>query len=196
MAESDNNKRLSEDKKTDKQVKQPKKKGRKSKFAPIMEKLEDVYKLVKFGFTDEQIANFLDIRRSTLDSYKKRNKAFSDTVAALKTGADLEVLDSLFSQTKDRFITEETITAIIGTDGKPTGMKEITKRKKFVRASDACIRLWVMNRLSDMFKEKLTINFDEIDWSKFNKEQIQILSTGSDEAVLKVLTDAGYVSNN
>ncbi len=196
MAESDNNKPLSEDKKTDKPVKEPKKKGRKSKFAPIMEKLEDVYKLVKFGFTDEQIANFLDIRRSTLDSYKKRNKAFSDTVAALKTGADLEVLDSLFSQTKDRFITEETITAIIGTDGKPTGMKEITKRKKFVRASDACIRLWVMNRLSDMFKEKLTINFDEIDWSKFNKEQIQILSTGSDEAVLKVLTDAGYVSNN
>jgi len=63
-------------------------------------KNEEVTRLCLLGATDDEIAEFLEINRSTLYEWKKRFPDFADAIWSGKQGADAIVAESLFKSAK------------------------------------------------------------------------------------------------
>lgn len=73
-----------------------KKTGRPSKFDSI--NLKQVQRLVIKGFTDKEIADFLEINEDTLHEWKKKHPDFSESLKDWKIEADTKVERSLYDR--------------------------------------------------------------------------------------------------
>lgn len=69
--------------------------GRPTKYDP--DKLEDVENMCLLGATDDEIAEFLGIARSTFYEWKLKYSEFADAIWSGKQGADALVAKSLFA---------------------------------------------------------------------------------------------------
>ncbi len=77
-------------------AKQPKKKGRPTKFKP--EYLDQAFHLCELGATDKKLAAFFGVTLSTLYLWKQEYPAFSDVLKRAKDRRDAEVERSLLER--------------------------------------------------------------------------------------------------
>lgn len=70
--------------------------GRPTKFKD--EYIDQAYKLSLLGLTDEEMAEFFGVAKSTFALWKKENEKFSDAIKAGKEIADAEVAHSLYKK--------------------------------------------------------------------------------------------------
>jgi hypothetical protein len=97
----ENNLPFADDKTPDPTVPQAKEtdaRGRPTKYDPA--KNEEVTRLCLLGCTDDELAEFLGIDRSTFYDWKKRHEEFNDAIWLGKQGADSLVAESLFRSAK------------------------------------------------------------------------------------------------
>lgn len=125
--------------------------GRPSKKGTI--DLEKLYKLALLGATDEQIADFFNITRSTLSKYKAEDKEFSDTLKRGKVQADAEVADSLrnralgYSHKETKFFVIE-------------GKVEAVETEKHYPPDATSAIFWLKNRQRDKWKDKWEVTVE------------------------------------
>ncbi len=74
-----------------------KKNGRPSKFDKCRDK---ILEMARFGMTEQQIVNILEIDKSTLTKWKQKNESFFTSLKDQKYLADVEVERSLFEKAK------------------------------------------------------------------------------------------------
>lgn len=72
------------------------KRGRKTKYRKEYDK--QVYKLCLLNATDAQIADYFGVSESTLNLWKLKHKAFSESIKDGKIRADTEVAESLHAR--------------------------------------------------------------------------------------------------
>lgn len=85
--------------------------GRPSKYEDISKRITEIEKLLIHGFTDKELADFLNISESTLNLYKKEYPEFSESLKKAKLAADLKVVRALYERATgyehdDLFITQ------------------------------------------------------------------------------------------
>lgn len=104
------------------------------------------------GLTDEQIAEKMGIRASTLYEWKKKYPEISEALSKNKLIYDAEVEEALHKNTTG-YWTEETIIEI---SKDPDGKKRRTVRKvkKWVPGSSVAQFFWLKNRRPDKWRDK------------------------------------------
>lgn len=103
------------------------------------------------GLTDEQIADRMDISRTTLYDWKRKYPDISD---ALKRGKDVydgEAEQALFKSGLGYYV-EEVETYITETNGVQT--KKIKKNKKWIPSNVTALIFWLKNRKPDKWKDR------------------------------------------
>lgn len=136
--------------------------GRPTKYDPIFN--EQVFKLCLLGATDKEIADFLNIRESTLNNWKIEFPEFMESIKKGKGKADSQVAEKLFKRaigfkfdevTFERF--EKTEIDEFGNVTKEPGTKVKTVRKLVVPDTTAQI-FWLKNRQSKNWRDKQEID--------------------------------------
>ncbi len=72
--------------------------GRPTKFDQAM--VAQARKLALLGATDEQVADFFEVNRDTVDAWKQKHRDFSDALKGGKAEADGAVAHSLYRRAK------------------------------------------------------------------------------------------------
>lgn len=140
--------------------------GRPSKVKTIS--LKQVAKLAELGLSDEEIADFYSISRSTLSAFKKANEEFSDVIKRGKLKADTKVVRSLYERavgftTKE--VTLELKTVFGGLVVTDSGIKEGMEQKmvpikqviKQVAGDVGAQIMWLKNRRHKDWADKKQI---------------------------------------
>lgn len=123
--------------------------GRPTDYKP--EYNEQVTKLCRLGAKDKEIANFFDVCEATLNVWKKKEPEFMESMKEGKEVADLTIADSLFNRAKGykheavHFTTHE-------------GEVKETKYMKHYPPDVQSMRLWLINRRPDLFRDKSEID--------------------------------------
>jgi len=124
------------------------------------------YKFALLGATDQEIADFLEVSKATINNWKKDYPSFLDSLKKGKEKADAEVSEKLFKRAKGykyREVKKENVVRegveILGIERKTTTVKEIPPDVT------ACI-FWLKNRRKenwrDKFEHKVEIEPSEI----------------------------------
>lgn len=148
--------------------------GAPSKYKP--EYANQAYKLTLLGFTDDQLAKFFSVKKSTINNWKREHEQFLDSVTRGKAVADGEVAASFFKRATGYEFTEVTFEKI---DGKaaleitPTELITTDAYKKKVVTKhlppDAGAALnWLRNRQKKLWRDK-----DDFNPDKFSDQQLQ-----------------------
>lgn len=119
--------------------------GRPSKFKPEFN--EQVEKLCKLGATDDQIADFFNVTKQTVNNWKKDYPEFFDSIKKAKIEADNEIAKSLFHRAKG--YTHDDI-VITNYQGNITMTPVI---KNYPPDTTAAI-FWLKNRQPSMWRDK------------------------------------------
>lgn len=135
-----------------KQVEKKSKGGRPSKFDSINK--EQLKKLVLKGFTEQEIADFFEIDKSTLTHWKQRNNSFFTSLKDWKAEADHVVERSLYERAIGYRTTFKKNFVI--SDGKDLGSHVEKAEEEVVFPPDptSCI-FWLKNRQPDKWREKI-----------------------------------------
>ena len=124
--------------------------GRPSKIS--QEKLHVAIGMAKMGATDEQIADALDVSRSTISLWKEQNKGFSDTIKNAKDEADEKVERSLYQlATGYEYDAEKPLVVSVG-NGKSA--VEIAKYREKVPPNTTAMIFWLKNRQPAKWRDK------------------------------------------
>lgn len=111
------------------------------------------------GLTDEQIANNMGIRRSTLNEWKKKFPDISDTLKKNKEIADAKVEKSLFQRalgTKVKVKKPIKVKEIKTKDGKRTEKEHIeyVEEEVYIPPDTTALIYWLKNRLPAKWRDK------------------------------------------
>lgn len=123
--------------------------GRPNEYDPAY--LKQVFKLCLLGATDEQMANFFNVSRSTFSLWKKNNKDLSDTIKKGKIEADANVSNSLYHRALGYSHSDIHIALYYG---KPV----ITKVEKHYPPDTVAAIFWLKNRQASTWREKQEID--------------------------------------
>lgn len=129
---------------------------------------EQARKLCLMGYTNQELADFFEVSKSTLQLWIKDKQGFSDSLKAGKDIADAEVVASLYQKAtgyscKDtKFATHE---------GAITDEKEYTKNYPPCPIS---IKYWLNNRQATKWREKVD-DGDQGENSVIQKVQIEVV---------------------
>jgi len=116
---------------------------------------EEVFKLCLLGAIDKEIAEFFNIRESTLNNWKKKHLKFMESMRAGKTEADTEVAKSLY-ESAIGFECEEEI-AFKVKDGQHKEKIDKITIKKQMPPDYRSISFWLRNRRPEQFREKVDV---------------------------------------
>jgi DNA-binding XRE family transcriptional regulator len=114
----------------------------------ITANIELIKKYYRFGLTDKQVAELIDVSEKTLQNYKK-DESFLHTLKKEKVFADVEVIASLYKRATG-FEYDE-----VSTEGYPTidengkekmKIKTVKKTKKFIAPDPVSMIYWLRNR--------------------------------------------------
>lgn len=118
--------------------------------AKIESNIENIKKYYRFGLTDKQVADILEIGESSLNRYKDENKQFWETLKNEKGKADLEVVASLYKKAigyEYEEIEQEGQPSIDPVTKKETiKIKTVRKKRKYVPPDTLSIIYWLRNR--------------------------------------------------
>lgn len=124
----------------------PKPAGRPEKYQEAYK--EQARKLCLMGYTNDELADFFGVARSTLQLWVKNKDGFSDALKAGKDFADMEVAASLYQRAVGYSHTE---TKVFNNQG------EIVTHdvKKIYPPDPLSIKYWLNNRQPDRWREKV-----------------------------------------
>ncbi|MBL8013099.1 MAG: helix-turn-helix domain-containing protein [Candidatus Omnitrophica bacterium] len=144
-----------------------KKNGRPSKFDSI--NLNQVKKLVLKGFTDKEIADFLEINQDTFHEWKKKHSGFSESLKDWKDEADHVVERSLYERAKGYRTTYRK--NFVVSDGKEAGshLEQAEEEVVFPPDSTSCI-FWLKNRKQKQWRDKVVGVIGDADDDEFCDE--------------------------
>lgn len=108
---------------------------------------DQVRKLCLLGYTDRQLSDFLGIRESTLNNWKKSKEGFLESLRAGKDSADANVVDSLYQRAMGYEHDEDKILQV-------KGKALIVPTTKHYPPDTAAAKLWLTNRQPDSWREK------------------------------------------
>lgn len=123
--------------------------GRPSKKTTL--DLKQVELLARKGWTDEEMASFFNVVRSTWSKWKAEDKAFSDTLKEWKDEADERVERSLYERALGYSHPED---KIFNNQGEAMVVPSI---KTYAPDTTACI-FWLKNRKTKDWRDKLDLN--------------------------------------
>lgn len=134
--------------------------GRPTKYDPSYNELAYNYSLL--GAIDEQLADFLDIGKTTLNRWKIEYPDFRESIKKGKEVADSVAVKSLFKRVTGYEYQEETITTeqIRDKDGNLTGeqlIKKVVHKKQQAPDVAACC-YWTKNRQKKLWRDKHDID--------------------------------------
>lgn len=132
----------------------PKKNVKRTKGAPTKYKKEYAelaYKFCLLGATDEELAMLLDVRKSTINNWKKTHKDFLDSLKKGKAVADANVADRLFQRALGFEHDSEEIKVV---DGK---VVRVGIRKIYAPDPTAAI-FWLKNRQPGKWRDKQEVD--------------------------------------
>ncbi len=134
------------------------KQGRPTKYNPEVHN-DIIYKLAKKGFTDEELAESLNICRATLTIWKREYPDLLAMISEGKADADMEVEKTLYQRAlgyefKEHKVTTESVTIKkdgVEIPGEKT--KEETTTKQMAPDYNS-MRLWLINRKKADWKDR------------------------------------------
>jgi len=125
------------------------KRKRSSKFDALKDK---ILLMAKFGLTDRQMSEVLDIDVSTINIWKKNNPDFFDELKANKMSADEKVEQSLYLKARGYKCKD---TQFASHEGKITDQREYVKF--YPPDTTACI-FWLKNRQPEKWRDKTEVS--------------------------------------
>lgn len=123
--------------------------GRPSKYEDKY--ADQAYKLCLLGATDAELADFFGVTESTLNLWKKKHPAFSESLKSGKVEADATIASKLYHRAKG-YAHPDLITATY--EGQITDTLEITKH--YPPDTTAAI-FWLKNRQPAKWRDKQEI---------------------------------------
>lgn len=107
--------------------------------------------LCLLGYRDTDLAEHFGVAESTLGEWKKRHPDFIQALTDGKVHADARVVNSLYSNTQDRYVDEQVpikLKAVVVENGirKELERVEVVTVKKFVRADTTSMIYWLKCR--------------------------------------------------
>lgn len=138
--------------------------GRPTSFK--QEYVDLAYKFCLLGATDEQLAEFFNVAKSTINLWKQKQPKFLDALKRGKVAADANVAHSLYLRAMGYSHPE---THVSNYQGQIT-LTEITKN--YAPDTTACI-WWLKNRQPDKWRDKTEIDTNV----KINKETLEMIET-------------------
>lgn len=132
--------------------------GRPSSFQE--EYIGQTQKLCALGATDEEIADFFDISRRTLNRWKTTYPEFVEALRRGKDAANDRVEDSLYHRALPREIEEEQAIKLKKVTYNENGKRaseeervEIVKVRKFIPPDTTAMIFWLKNRRPDQWRD-------------------------------------------
>lgn len=109
-------------------------------------------KLCALGATDDEMADFFGIHRSTLYRWKLDHEDFCDSIKSAKDVADERVERSLYQKATGYDITEEQAVKL-RVDQYKDGV-EVVEVRKHIPADTTAAIFWMKNRRKDAWRDK------------------------------------------
>lgn len=119
------------------------------------------------GYTDDQIADKIDISRSTFYEWKKRFPDIADALKKSKAVYDNEVVEDLKRSTKGYYVWEED--EKIDECG---NMVTVARRKRWIPANTSAQIFWLKNRMRDSWQDKVEQEITGKDGGAINIQQV------------------------
>jgi iron-sulfur cluster repair protein YtfE (RIC family) len=138
--------------KSKKAVKKKKKSGGQTKFKK--EYSEQAFKLCLLGATDAELADFFEVKESTINEWKKKHKDFSESIKSGKVKADANVASSLYKRATGYQHTETTSEMQYNRE---TGESQFVVSKvvtKEVSPDTGACMAWLKNRQKTKWRDK------------------------------------------
>lgn len=133
--------------------------GRASKYKP--EYCEEQTKLLMLGATDQDLADYFGVSKSTIYEWRLKHQEFSDSVLAGRQRADMEIAFSAFERAKGKEYFEEVPTKVkrITYDEKGKKISEheevvVTRVRKFIPPDPTTIQFWLKNRKQVAWRDR------------------------------------------
>lgn len=124
--------------------------GPKSKLDSINK--EQVAKLAKAGWTEEQMADFFDVNRSTWYRWQKANPEFCEKLKSWKDEADNKVERSLYERATGGISHPEE--KIVWRNGEP----EVMQITKYYPPDSTAMIFWLKNRKPAEWRDKQDVD--------------------------------------
>lgn len=124
----------------------PRKEGRPTKFEPQM--LEQVVKLCRLGAKDKELADFFHVSEQTLNTWKKTNPEFLESMTEGKELSDANIAHSLYHRAKGY---EHDDVHVSNFQGEVT----LTPIRKHYPPDTAAATLWLKNRRPDLWRDRV-----------------------------------------
>ena len=130
---------------------------------------EEAKKLCEYGLTDAQMAEFFGVSIPTFNAWKGKHPEFLKSLKAGKEIADDLVVRSLYQRAVGYDYHEDKIF-------NNQGEELIVPTIKHQPADVSAIKLWLVNRRGDEWKDKQDVNHSgSIDISKLSEEELDAL---------------------
>jgi hypothetical protein len=128
------------------------------------EYIELAYKFCLLGATDEQLAEFFNVAKSTINLWKQKQPKFLDALKRGKVVADANIAHSLYRRGIGYSCQETHASNYKGT----ITLTEITKH--YPPDTTACI-IWLKNRQPDKWRDKVEVSASV----KLDKETLEMI---------------------
>jgi hypothetical protein len=145
------------------------KKGRPTKFKKGF--IKQAEKLCKLGATDKDLAGFFEVCEDTINEWKIRYKAFSESLYRGKDYYDSQLIENALKSRAIGYSHQEI--KFFAHEGIVTDQREIIKHYP---PDTKAIELWLNNRNSDRWQNKQKVDFDgeltinAVQWGKPKNE--------------------------
>lgn len=155
------------------------------------EYVELAYKFCLLGATDEQLAEFFNVAKSTINLWKQKQPKFLDALKRGKVVADASVAHSLYRRATGYSHPE---THVSNYQGEIT----LTELTKHYPPDTAAAFIWLKNRQPDKWRDKIHIDSNV----KFDKETLEMIESqfvtkmaAAHERQKEVLKERGIVDD-
>lgn len=139
-----------------------------SKFTPSAQKVME--KLYKKGWTDVEVADFLEITEKTITNWKKKYLEFFNKVYDWKDQADRRVERALYERAIGYSHTEQKLMNVSQGSGNGSVVERHDTIKHYPPDTSAC-EFWLKNRRGKYWKEKQEIVLSGVE--NMSDEQIK-----------------------
>ena len=132
---------------------------------------DQVRKLCLLGATDKELADFFEVRESTLNLWKLNHKLFSESIKEGKSLADSNVADRLYQRAMGFEHDSEEIKVVSDGNGNGSSIERVPIKKIYPPDTTAAI-FWLKNRQKDKWRDKHETGFTDRDGKDINTVQI------------------------
>lgn len=159
-------------------VEEKRERGRPTLYRP--EYAEEQKKLLMLGATDQEVADYFGVAKSTIYEWRLKNQEFSDSVLEGRQRPDMEVAFSAYERAKGKWITEEVPTKvkriIYGENGKKIQEHEevvITHVQKFIPPDPTSIQFWLKNRKQVAWQDRKQVEVGRVgDFASMHDDEL------------------------